>query len=179
MFLVQARIKGPWFVRGWFHHPAVAASVWYREGCVWTQVLEELHRYISKHHPLPRKWQGALVVFRSWYVLLLHLMTARNISKGFFFFFQTKVIRVLNLWQKSHVFELDIIQPLMDMANGPVDPAPALEGKQTSLVLNNNYAFNEQCGEWVVAWLGYGPFSVEFTRSSGSVLVFFVTSTVQ
>ncbi|KAK2846725.1 hypothetical protein Q5P01_009724 [Channa striata] len=40
---------------------------------------------------------------------------------------KTKIIRVLNLWQKNGVFEMDIIQPLMDMANGAVVPPPALE----------------------------------------------------
>lgn len=37
---------------------------------------------------------------------------------------KSKIMRVLNLWQKNGVFELDIIQPLMDMANGLVEAAP-------------------------------------------------------
>ena len=32
-------------------------------------------------------------------------------------FFQSRVIRVLNLWQKNEVFTADIIQPLFDLAN--------------------------------------------------------------
>lgn len=32
---------------------------------------------------------------------------------------KTKILRVLNLWQKNGVFEMDIIQPLMDMAHRP------------------------------------------------------------
>ncbi|XP_055022910.1 SR-related and CTD-associated factor 4-like isoform X2 [Boleophthalmus pectinirostris] len=36
---------------------------------------------------------------------------------------KTKILRVLNLWQKNGVFDMDIIQPLMDMAHGPVTPA--------------------------------------------------------
>ncbi|XP_034721521.1 SR-related and CTD-associated factor 4-like isoform X3 [Etheostoma cragini] len=40
---------------------------------------------------------------------------------------KSKIIRVLNLWQKNGVFDMDIIQPLMDMANGTIVPAPALE----------------------------------------------------
>ncbi|XP_067363157.1 SR-related and CTD-associated factor 4-like isoform X2 [Channa argus] len=41
---------------------------------------------------------------------------------------KSKIIRVLNLWQKNGVFDMDIIQPLMDMANGAVVHPPALEG---------------------------------------------------
>ncbi|KAM3615763.1 uncharacterized protein V6R79_007335 [Siganus canaliculatus] len=40
---------------------------------------------------------------------------------------KTKIIRVLNLWQKNGVFDMDILQPLMDMADGAVVPAPALQ----------------------------------------------------
>ncbi|XP_029964007.1 SR-related and CTD-associated factor 4-like [Salarias fasciatus] len=40
---------------------------------------------------------------------------------------KTKIVRVLNLWQKNGVFDMDILQPLMDMANGVFVPAPALE----------------------------------------------------
>ncbi|XP_026227947.1 SR-related and CTD-associated factor 4-like [Anabas testudineus] len=40
---------------------------------------------------------------------------------------KSKVIRVLNLWQKNGVFDMDILQPLMDMANEVVVPPPAME----------------------------------------------------
>ncbi|CAN9511011.1 unnamed protein product [Ophioblennius macclurei] len=40
---------------------------------------------------------------------------------------KTKIVRVLNLWQKNGVFDMDILQPLMDMANGVFVPAPTLE----------------------------------------------------
>ncbi|KAM8769352.1 SR-related and CTD-associated factor 4-like [Acanthopagrus schlegelii] len=40
---------------------------------------------------------------------------------------KSKIIRVLNLWQKNGVFDMDIIQPLMDMANGAIVPAFGLE----------------------------------------------------
>ncbi|XP_070826866.1 SR-related and CTD-associated factor 4-like [Chaetodon trifascialis] len=40
---------------------------------------------------------------------------------------KSKIVRVLNLWQKNGVFDMDIIQPLMDMANGAIVPASALE----------------------------------------------------
>lgn len=33
------------------------------------------------------------------------------------FFSQSKIIRVLNLWQKNEVFTPDIIHPLFDMAD--------------------------------------------------------------
>lgn len=40
---------------------------------------------------------------------------------------KTKIVRVLNLWQKNGVFDMDILQPLMDMANGVIPPHPAVE----------------------------------------------------
>lgn len=51
-----------------------------------------------------------------------------------FFLFQSKIIRVLNLWQKNGVFDMDIIQPLMDMANGAMVPAPAPQGNKCNSV---------------------------------------------
>ncbi|CAG6000138.1 unnamed protein product [Menidia menidia] len=40
---------------------------------------------------------------------------------------KTKIVRVLNLWQKNGVFDLDIIQPLMSMADGVSALPPTLE----------------------------------------------------
>ncbi|KAM9318210.1 SR-related and CTD-associated factor 4-like isoform 2-T2 [Pholidichthys leucotaenia] len=40
---------------------------------------------------------------------------------------KTKIIRVLNLWQKNGVFEMDVLKPLMDMADGLVAPPPVVE----------------------------------------------------
>ncbi|XP_039893310.1 SR-related and CTD-associated factor 4-like [Simochromis diagramma] len=40
---------------------------------------------------------------------------------------KTKIVRVLNLWQKNGVFDMDILQPLMDMANGVIAPRPTVE----------------------------------------------------
>ncbi|XP_060929454.1 SR-related and CTD-associated factor 4-like isoform X2 [Limanda limanda] len=50
---------------------------------------------------------------------------------------KTKILRVLNLWQKNGVFDMDIIQPLMDMAHEailappaqkvPADPQPEIQ----------------------------------------------------
>lgn len=40
---------------------------------------------------------------------------------------KSKIVRVLNLWQKNGVFDMDIIQPLMDMVNGAIVPGPELE----------------------------------------------------
>lgn len=58
----------------------------------------------------------------------------KTFCKGEIFFlllsFQSKIIRVLNLWQKNGVFEMSIIQPLMDMSNGTITPSPELEGKR-------------------------------------------------
>ncbi|CAL8363902.1 unnamed protein product [Merluccius merluccius] len=41
---------------------------------------------------------------------------------------KSKIVRVLNLWQKNGVFDMDIIQPLLDMANSPLAPAHSMGG---------------------------------------------------
>lgn len=46
----------------------------------------------------------------------------------FFSFYQSKIVRVLNLWQNNGVFDINIIQPLMDLANGTTVLEPPLEG---------------------------------------------------
>uniref|UniRef100_A0A087XBN5 SR-related CTD-associated factor 4b n=1 Tax=Poecilia formosa TaxID=48698 RepID=A0A087XBN5_POEFO len=43
---------------------------------------------------------------------------------------KNKIIRVLNLWQKNGVFDMEILQPLMEMANGTVVPHSAAEGNE-------------------------------------------------
>ncbi|XP_068173531.1 SR-related and CTD-associated factor 4b isoform X2 [Antennarius striatus] len=40
---------------------------------------------------------------------------------------KSKILRVLNLWQKNGVFDMDIIQPLMDMASGTIPSVSAPE----------------------------------------------------
>lgn len=35
-----------------------------------------------------------------------------------YFILQSKIVRVLNLWQKNGVFKIEVIQPLLDMAAG-------------------------------------------------------------
>ncbi|XP_061683339.1 SR-related and CTD-associated factor 4-like [Syngnathoides biaculeatus] len=40
---------------------------------------------------------------------------------------KNKIVRVLNLWQKNDVFGMDIIQPLMDMADGVLLPPPSVD----------------------------------------------------
>uniref|UniRef100_A0A3B4A0J5 CID domain-containing protein n=1 Tax=Periophthalmus magnuspinnatus TaxID=409849 RepID=A0A3B4A0J5_9GOBI len=50
---------------------------------------------------------------------------------------KTKILRVLNLWQKNGVFDMDIIQPLVDMAHGPVAPAAA-GGEYLSVVQSSD-----------------------------------------
>ena len=46
------------------------------------------------------------------------------------FLFQSKVIRVLNLWQKNHVFGEDVIQPLFDLA----DPNHPIQKEVANLI---------------------------------------------
>uniref|UniRef100_A0A8C2V5A4 SR-related CTD associated factor 4 n=1 Tax=Chinchilla lanigera TaxID=34839 RepID=A0A8C2V5A4_CHILA len=40
---------------------------------------------------------------------------------------KSKIVRVLNLWQKNGVFKIEIIQPLLDMAAGTSNAAPLAE----------------------------------------------------
>ncbi|CAO2632321.1 SR-related and CTD-associated factor 4 [Lemmus lemmus] len=40
---------------------------------------------------------------------------------------KSKIVRVLNLWQKNGVFKIEIIQPLLDMAAGSSNAVPAAE----------------------------------------------------
>uniref|UniRef100_A0A2K5RTR5 SR-related CTD associated factor 4 n=1 Tax=Cebus imitator TaxID=2715852 RepID=A0A2K5RTR5_CEBIM len=40
---------------------------------------------------------------------------------------KSKIVRVLNLWQKNGVFKIEIIQPLLDMAAGTSNAAPVAE----------------------------------------------------
>lgn len=40
---------------------------------------------------------------------------------------KSKIVRVLNLWQKNGVFGMDILQPLMDMSHDAVIPIPELK----------------------------------------------------
>lgn len=53
------------------------------------------------------------------------------------FLFQSKIVRVLNLWQKNSVFKSDIIQPLLDMAAGIPPPSVTPVPTSTSLPVNN------------------------------------------
>uniref|UniRef100_A0A8C5E5S9 SR-related CTD-associated factor 4b n=1 Tax=Gouania willdenowi TaxID=441366 RepID=A0A8C5E5S9_GOUWI len=47
---------------------------------------------------------------------------------------KVKIMRVLNLWQKNGVFDMDIIQPLMDMANGlSISPRRRRRSRSSSL----------------------------------------------
>lgn len=41
---------------------------------------------------------------------------------------QSKIVRVLNLWQKNGVFKIEVIQPLLDMAAGSSSGAAPLAG---------------------------------------------------
>lgn len=41
---------------------------------------------------------------------------------------QSKIVRVLNLWQKNGVFKIEVIQPLLDMAAGSSSAAALYTG---------------------------------------------------
>lgn len=50
----------------------------------------------------------------------------------FFLSHQNKILRVLNLWQKNGVFEMNILQPLMDMAASVTTSSPTLGGSKST-----------------------------------------------
>lgn len=43
---------------------------------------------------------------------------------------QSKIVRVLNLWQKNGVFKIEVIQPLLDMATGSGSATGVSDGDQ-------------------------------------------------
>ena len=60
--------------------------------------------------------------------------------------FQSKIIRVLNLWQKNQVFAADVIQPLFDLAdpNHPIhkELSSAMTAQNNGLSNSNISATN-------------------------------------
>ena len=48
------------------------------------------------------------------------------------FVFQSKIVRVLNLWQKNNVFMSEVIQPLLDLTADPNNPELAANGEFNS-----------------------------------------------
>ncbi|KAM9466724.1 SR-related and CTD-associated factor 8 [Clarias gariepinus] len=50
---------------------------------------------------------------------------------------KSKIVRVLNLWQKNSVFKSDIIQPLLDMAAGLPPPSVTPVPASTAVPVNN------------------------------------------
>lgn len=54
-----------------------------------------------------------------------------------FFSLQSKIVRVLNLWQKNAVFKSDIIQPLLDMAAGIPPPTVTPVMPSSAAPVNN------------------------------------------
>lgn len=60
-------------------------------------------------------------------------MPTLNNTKLCLCLFQSKVIRVLNLWQKNAVFDSEVIQPLFDLA----DPNHPVHKDQAALAPTN------------------------------------------
>uniref|UniRef100_A0A3B1IFH3 CID domain-containing protein n=2 Tax=Astyanax mexicanus TaxID=7994 RepID=A0A3B1IFH3_ASTMX len=50
---------------------------------------------------------------------------------------KSKIVRVLNLWQKNSVFKSDIIQPLLDMAAGLPPPSVTPVTASSAVPVNN------------------------------------------
>jgi RNA-binding protein 16 len=58
-------------------------------------------------------------------------------------YFQSKVIRVLNLWQKNEVFPSEVIQPLFDLANPNSDLAKQMDDQVSNVIKR----FFSHCGK--------------------------------
>lgn len=69
--------------------------------------------FLVSHRPFFQKCPCSLLLCHNWHL---------------FCCVQSKIVRVLNLWQKNSVFKSDIIQPLLDMAAGipPSSTTPVL-----------------------------------------------------
>lgn len=61
-------------------------------------------------------------------ILNLNECCAETLSLSLSPFFKTKIVRVLNLWQKNAVFDMNILQSLVDMANGNIISPNIIEG---------------------------------------------------
>lgn len=71
--------------------------------------------------------------------------------------FQSKIVRVLNLWQKNAVFKSDIIQPLLDMAAGiappivtPIMPSSASQVNNTTPGQSKRHASLYTLTMWIL-----------------------------
>lgn len=51
---------------------------------------------------------------------------------------QSKVVRVLNLWQKNGVFKSEVIQPLLDLAAGIPPPSVTPAAASTAATVSSN-----------------------------------------
>lgn len=58
---------------------------------------------------------------------------------------QSKIVRVLNLWQKNAVFKSDIIQPLLDMAAGIPPPSVTPVMATSAAPVNNTTPGQSVC----------------------------------
>jgi hypothetical protein len=61
-----------------------------------------------------------------------HVLRGKSMDAHFMLylwvFFQSKIVRVLNLWQKNGVFMSEVIQPLLDLTADPNNPDLAAQG---------------------------------------------------
>ena len=48
------------------------------------------------------------------------------------FTLQSRLVRVLNLWQKNNVFPVEVIQPLLDLAADPNNAELVASGEELS-----------------------------------------------
>ncbi|XP_078505305.1 SR-related and CTD-associated factor 8 [Lissotriton helveticus] len=63
---------------------------------------------------------------------------------------KSKIVRVLNLWQKNNVFKSDIIQPLLDMASGIVPPiAPIFPSSASNVGSSSGRRSAQVVKHWV------------------------------
>lgn len=61
---------------------------------------------------------------------------------------QSKIVRVLNLWQKNGVFKIEVIQPLLDMAAGSSSSAAPFAGTDGPGRFRQVCCFSVFCPVW-------------------------------
>lgn len=89
---------------------------------------------------------STLIVWFKWFESNVQFMI-------FLFLLQSKIVRVLNLWQKNGVFKIEVIQPLLDMAAGSssstgFDSGPDAGKTLICNIMNIAVIFSAACLVW-------------------------------
>lgn len=79
------------------------------------------------------------------FILLFYTLSSRM---------QSKIVRVLNLWQKNEVLPTEVIQPLMDLAKDPQNPVVFQNGTSVRHLANHANRNSFVCCLMALVFLG-------------------------